>query len=347
VNPAERPLDRPPVSTAGHKFSRRHLLAGGVGALAAGALAGCAQAVPAGGSRFPIRPVQIIVAYAAGGGTDVGVRILQPYLEEALGESVTVVNRPGGSGWVGWGELAQARPDGHTIGMLNTPNIMSGYLNPELDIQHDLSSFVPLVNHVTDYGVVAVNAADGRFPDIASLVEHARANRLTGTSTGVGSDDHMSALALNDRYDTQIESVHSGGAAENVTAVLGGNIDVLFANVGEVVPLVRDQRLRALAVMSDQPERSPFLPDVPTLSEAGFPDVYSWSSRGFAGPAGLPPDVARVLEDALTTAIRNPQCIDQLGQQGLQVDLQPAPQYAELLRADEARVAALGDSYVW
>lgn len=69
--------------------------------------------------------------------------------------------------------------------------------------------------------------------------------------------------------------------------------------------------------MSDRPERSPFLPEVPTLGEAGFPDVYSWSSRGFGGPSGLPEDVRRVLEEALTTAIQNPQCIEQLSQQGL------------------------------
>jgi tripartite-type tricarboxylate transporter receptor subunit TctC len=258
---------------------------GGAGLIGATFLGGCAAGTGGGGaSDFPSRPIDVIVAYEAGGGTDVGARILQPFVEEELGQSINIVNRPGGGGWVGWTELAQAEPDGYTIGFINTPNLMTGYLNPEFNREQSLESFAPIGNQVTDYGAIAINPDDSRFSTIEELIEYAKENGLTATSTGVGSDDHFASLTLNDEFGTKFEAIHNSGAAESRAAVLGGNVDVLFANVGEVKPLHDDEELKVLAVMRETAERSPFLPDVPTLPEAGYDGVYSWSSRGWPAP---------------------------------------------------------------
>lgn len=306
--------------------------------------AGAAEGCPEG---YPDRPIEMIVAYAAGGGTDVGARLLAPYLEEELGTTVNVVNRTGGGGWVGWNELLAAEPDGYTIGFINTPNLMSGYLNPELGIENTIEDFSLIGNVVTDYGAIAIRPDDERFSNIEELIEYAKENRLTSTSTGVGSDDQLSALGLNAEYGTQFEGIQSEGAADNVTAVLGGNIDVLFANVGEVAQLHKDGQLEAVAVMAPEADRADFLPEVPSLEEAGYPGVESWSARGLAGPGGMPEDVLGCLVDAAANAIQNPEYVEELAKQGLLVDYKDPQEYTEMLDKEVERVKKLGDEYVW
>lgn len=310
---------------------------------------GSADAAGSGGcpEGFSDRPVEMIVAYAAGGGTDVGARLLAPYLEEELGTTVNVVNQEGGGGWVGWNALLAAEPDGHTIGFLNTPNLMSGYLNPELGIDRDITDFTLLGNVVTDYGAIAIRPDDERFSNIEELIAYAQENRLTATSTGVGSDDQLASLGINAGHGTQFEAIQSDGSADNITAVLGGNIDVLFANVGEVANLAESGQLKVVAVMAPADKRADFLPDVPTLEEAGYPGVESWSARGLGAPGGLPDDVRECLADAAAAAIQNPEYVEELSKQGLFVDYRDPEAYAEMLTAEEERTKKLGDEFVW
>ena len=326
---------------------------GGAGLVGATFLAGCAGGTAGGGdnggggSNYPTRPIDVIVAYAAGGGTDVGARILQPYVEEELGQSITIVNRPGGGGWVGWTELMNAKPDGYTIGFINTPNLQTGYLNPAFDRDASLEDFAPIGNQVTDYGAIYINPNDNRFANINELIEFAQANELTATSTGVGSDDHFSSLILNDRFGTNFSAIHTEGSAESRAGVLGGNIDVLFANVGETKPLHDDGELKAVAVIKETEEASPFLPDVPTLAAAGYDGVSSWSSRGLAGPSGIDSERMNVLVSAFEAAITNQEHIDELANQGLQVDYKAPEEYQEMLQRDKEMVQELGQKYIW
>ena len=328
-------------------LSRRRLLTLSGVTLAGMALAACGNAGEEAASKFPERPITMIVAYEAGGGTDVGARLLAPYLEEELGGTVNVVNKPGGGGWVGWNALLSAEPDGYTIGFLNTPNLMSGYLNPELGIERDIKDFGLIGNVVTDYGAIAIRPDDERFSNIEELMEYAKTHRLTATSTGVGSDDQLASLGLNDKYGTKFEGIQSEGAADNVTAVLGGNIDVLFANVGEVTSLHKNGQLKAVAVMATPEDRADFLKDVPTLSEAGYPGVESWSARGLGTPGNMPEEIRNALVEAGEKAIQNEDYIAELAKQGLKVDYKDPAAYEEMLTTEEDRVKELGDKYVW
>ncbi len=338
----------------GEAMSRRDFLKlSGAGLVGATLLGGCAAgggqgSSEQGGSDFPNKPIEVIIAYEAGGGTDVGVRILQPYLEKELGQSINIVNQPAGGGWVAWGNVAEAKPDGYTIGFLNTPNFISGYMNPELGIQQDLEDFSYIGNQVTDYGAIAINPDDDRFSNIDELIEYAKENRLTTTSTGVGSDDQFSALIINDKYGTKFDPVQLEGSAPGKASVLGGNIDVLFANVGEVTPLHRDEQLKAVAVMSESDEeRSEYLPNVPTMEEAGYPGVASWSSRGVGGPVGIDPEIRDILVTAVKKAIKNEEHIQKLGKQGLQVDYKDPDDYLAMVKLDAKRVKELGPKYIW
>ncbi len=252
-------------------------------------------------AQFPERGLTLIVPYGAGGGTDITARLLARDLEAVLGKPVTVENRAGGAGWIGWGALAQARPDGYTLGYLNVPSMYAGYLDPKVGRKESLDSFTPLMNHVIDYNIWAVKA-DSPFKTVKDVIEAAKKTpeSITVTAYGAGSDDHLAILGISAETGTKFVVIHSRSTAEAKTQALGGHVQVLGANISEVAEEVRSGQLRLLGVMA--PERSRFLPDAPTFKEQGFNQVWS-VSRGIAAPAGLPKDVEAKLTGALEAVL--------------------------------------------
>lgn len=303
------------------------------------------KAASEGAGDFPDKPINLIVSFAAGGGTDLGARVLASKVEEDLGVPVNVINKPGGGGWVGWADLVKAEPDGYTIGYLNTPNLITGYLNPELNRSETIESFDPIGNHITDAGVIAVKGDDKRFKTIEDVIEYAKSNETTTTSTGLGSDDHIAALKINDEHGTKFKAVHTGGFAENMANVLGGHVDVFFANVGEVANEVDNGEIKILAVLSE--ERSAYLPDIPTLKEAGYGDIFSWSARGLAAPKGTDPEVLKVLEAAFEKGINNEEHKEKMDEMGLQIDYKNSADYGEMLKEEEKIVLDVEDLLGW
>jgi len=248
-------------------------------------------------AQYPERGLMLIVPYGAGGGTDITARLLAKDIEPALGKPVTVENRAGGGGWVGWGALAAARPDGYTLGYLNVPSMYAGYLDPQVGRKETLESFTPLMNHVIDYNVWAVKA-DSPFKTIKDVIDAAKRSpeSIGVTAYGAGSDDHIAILAIAAETGTKFVITHHRSTADAKTQALGGHIHVLGANVSEVAEEVRAGTLRMLGVMS--PQRSRFVPQAPTFKEQGFNQVWS-VSRGIAAPANLPKDVEAKLVAAL------------------------------------------------
>src|SRR5687767_6396719 len=190
--------------------------------LAALALAGIVQAAQA---QYPERGVTLIVPYGAGGGTDVTARLLAKDLEAAMGKSVTVENRAGGGGWVGWGALAAAAPDGYTLGYLNVPSMYAGYLDPKVGRKESLDSFTPLMNHVLDYNIWAVKA-DSPFKAVADVIDAAKKEpeKIAVTAFGAGGDDHLAILSIQAETGAKFAIVHMRGTADARTQVLGGHV---------------------------------------------------------------------------------------------------------------------------
>jgi len=279
--------------------SRRRFLGVAAGAAAlsvVGRRAGFAQ-------QFPARGILVIVPYAAGGGSDVSARLLARDLEPILGKPVTVENRAGGGGWIGWGALAGSKPDGYTIGYINAPSMFAGYLDKAQGggRKENLESFTPLINHVVDPNLWAVRP-DSKFKTVKDVIDEAK--RRPGTVTlnggGHGTDDHVAALGIGANNGTSFQMVHFRGTPEGKTQVLAGNIEVLACNVSEVAEDVKAGQFRILGVMAA--ERSPFIPNGPTFREQGFNEVWA-VSRGIAAPAGLPKDVETALVDYLEKTI--------------------------------------------
>jgi len=254
-------------------------------------------------AQYPERNLSLIVPYGAGGGTDVTARLLAKDLEPVIGKPVTVENRAGGGGWIGWGALAAAKPDGYTLGYLNVPSMFAGYLDPQIGRKERLESFTPIINHVIDYNVWAVKA-DSPFKTVKDVVDAARKqpSTITVTAYGNGSDDHIAILGVEAETGTKFIVVHSKSTAEAKTQALGGHVHVLGANVSEVAQEVKAGQLRLLGVMG--PSRSRFLPDAPTFKEQGFNQVWS-VTRGIAAPASLAKDAQAKLVSALGQVINS------------------------------------------
>lgn len=296
-------------------------------------------------NNFPNKPISIIVAYDAGGGTDTTARTLAPFIEEELGVPVNIVNKPGGSGWVGWTELGNSKPDGYTLGFLNSPNIAGGLANPSVERTVDLESFDMLGNHVVDPGVIAIRADEERFTNLEELIDFAKSKKLTTNGSGVASDEHLVSLILNDKLETKFETVQFEGTANSLSAFLGGHIDVLVTSAGEAYNLHNSGEIKVIGVTAK--ERSTFLPDVPTFEEQGFKDVNSQVTRGLAAPKGLDPEIAKTLESAIEKAIKNEEHVKKMEEIGTQVGYLNGEEYKNLLEQDLADITNVKDLLGW
>jgi len=262
---------------------------------------------------YPDRPITMIVAYAAGGGTDTAARTLARFMEKALGQAVVVVNRPGAGGEIGFAELARAKPDGYTIGFTNTPAIITVPI--ERTARFKLDDFAPIANIVDDPGGIWV-LADAPYRSLADLVAAARAapGALAYGTTGVGSDDHLAMLALERQTGTSFLHVPFAGSAQVRTALLSKQLPIAVVNMGEGITDFRNGVQRPLAQLG--PQRWPVLAEVPTAREQGF-DVVEGSMRGVAAPAGVPRAVLDRLAAAVHGVVDDPEFQKAAAQQSL------------------------------
>lgn len=284
-------------------------------------------------AQFPERNITLIVPHAAGGGTDITARLLAKDLEVVLGKPVTVENRAGGGGWVGWGALAAGRPDGYLLGYLNVPSMYAGYLDKSVGRKETLDSFTPLMNHVLDYNLWAVKA-DSPYKSVKDVIDAAKQNAggVTVAAYGAGGDDHLAILSIEQETGTKFSVVHFRSTAESKTQALGGHIQVLGANISEVAEEVRSGTLRILGVMS--PARSKFLPNAPTFAEQGFKQVWS-VSRGIAAPAGLDKAAETKLTEALEKVLQSPEHRKKAEDLSLQPEVIKGAAYVKFLKDNE------------
>ena len=296
-----------------------------VAAIVLAALTGAAMAQ----QDFPSRPIQLMVAFPAGGSTDIAARIVASIAEKALGQPIVVVNRGGAGGQIGWTELARQRPDGYYIGFINLPATNTVILDPERKAIFTEKDFTPIINQVLDPGVIWVRA-DNPYKTVQDLIDAAKKSpgTIRAATTGILSDDHLAILMTEEAAPgAKFRLVHLEGGAAQFKEIMAGNIDAAYDNVGSIATRVKTGELRALAVMDDV--RSKFMPDVPTMKELGYPTVMSNSTRGIAGPKGIPAPVVSKLQDALSKAMQDPDHVSKLENQGLGIKIMVGEEYAK------------------
>jgi tripartite-type tricarboxylate transporter receptor subunit TctC len=257
-------------------------------------------------AQYPSKPIEMIVAYSAGGVTDLTARIVASIMEKHLGggAKIVVVNRPGAAGEIGFTALADAKPDGYTIGFINTPTILS--IPIERATKFTWKSYDLLGNLVDDPSGFSVHK-DGRIHSLKDLVAFAKANpgAVTVGTTGVGSDDHLAMLAFQRAADVKMTHVPYAGGSMVRTAVLGRHIVVASINIGEAMQYVAAGS-PFIQLAQAGTTRSPVAPDVPTFKEQGF-DMESNAMRGVAAPKGLPPEIRQRLEQAVAKTAADPE----------------------------------------
>ena len=315
---------------------RRAVLASGGAAALALALAGVVpSAARAQGAAFPSKPVRIVVTFAPGGGLDVMARLVAKRLSERLGQQVVFENRPGAGGTIGAAAGAAAPPDGHTILASGNPEITGmPYLVDRLPYD-PLRDLAPLVLVAYVPAVLVVHPGTLPVADVAALIERAKREPVPIGTPGKGSPMHIALEILNAQAGTKfVHTPYKGGgpAAQDVAA---GQVGAAIVNLPPLRAHLAGGRIRALAVM--QAERSPQLPDVPTLKEAtGIDNVSAPSWFAFMAPAGVPAPIRAQLEGAIREALGDAALAAQLTAAGMDVVALPADRFDRVMRAESA-----------
>jgi tripartite-type tricarboxylate transporter receptor subunit TctC len=315
------------------RTTRRGILAAGGALLAAPAFA---QAV-----RFPDRPIEIVVGFSAGGGTDLDARSFARALEQRLGGSVVVSNRPGAGGELSLGAVARARPDGHTIGTTNFPGLLT--IPIERQAQYKLDDFAPLANIVTDPSAITVHA-DSPYKTLGELIEQAKRapDTVTYASPGVGTDDHLQLVLLQQASGFRMVHVVFPGDPQLRTAVLGKQVDCMGLNLGAVTAVPQGFRMLSQGGAT----RSRFQPEVPTLKELGYP-VEMASERGLVVAAGTPPAILARLREATADIAKDPEFIRQLETRFTVPAYEPGEAWFTRLKRQEADYRTLWQRTPW
>jgi len=291
---------------------------------------------------WPDRPIEIVVGFAPGGGTDITARTLAVYLEKELGGSVVVVNKPGASGAIALASVARAKPDGYTLAMTNMPGLLT--IPIERDAGFVPSDFTYLANLVSDPSAFSVSM-ESPYKTLAQLLTAIKANpgKISVSSSGVGTDDHLLMVFFEKETGTKLNHVPFNGAAPQRNAVIGGHTEIGAMNVGEAMPY-NGIKVRILAQAGET--RSVLAPDVPTFKEQGVNVVMS-SERGLVGPKGLPLEVQAKLDDALAKVASNPEFRKKIESQFTELDYLPGRLWQERLKKADVELRALWARNRW
>lgn len=296
--------------------------------------AGLALPAAARAQAWPTRPIVMVAPLAAGGTTDTVSRLLAEQWTQRLGQPVTVDNRPAANGTLALGQVARAAPDGYTTVMGGQS--FNPYLYPHLP--YDPLRDFTYVTRVAGVSNALVVRAASPFRSVAELVAAARENpgKLTYSSGGIGTSHHISAAMLEQQADIRMTHVPYRGASPAILAAMTGEVDFGSYNISTLLPSIRSGDLRALAVTSAQ--RSPFLPEVPTMKEQGYPDYEMTAWVGVATPAGVPEPIIARMYEVTRAALDDPAVQRRLTELGFErlAPLTPAEMPA-FLRAEDAR----------
>lgn len=314
-------------------LSRRSLL----GTLAAAPVLAPLAAPALAQAWRPDRPIELVVGFAPGGGTDIVGRLFARHMEQRIGQPVTVVNRPGASSEVAMTYVSRARPDGHVIGLTNMPSFVT--VPVERRAQYNLDSFAFIGGIMTDPTGVVVRA-DGPITDVHELVRRAKADPegVIVSTSGIGTDDHLMMALISRLTGARFTIVHYTGAPLQRNALLAGQVHVNTMSIGEIMP--NPQGLKMLA--HGGAERSRFAADVPTYRSLGL-DFLMSSERGFVVPRATPAHIVDALRaateataaDAATRATFEAQFIEPAYEPGLAWEArmrETQVQYADLWR---------------
>ncbi|MZP42017.1 tripartite tricarboxylate transporter substrate binding protein [Heliobacterium gestii] len=293
---------------------------------------GCAKGTTQTGAGapgdYPTKPVSLVIAFTAGGSSDVQARIVEKYWKKQFNQPIAFEYKVGAGGQVGFTEIARARPDGYTIGGINAPHFILQSLSPQATFKKD--DFIHIAQVVNDPQMLIVNKAS-RVDDLDGFITEAkkREGKLTVGIVGTFTGHHMALLKMQDVLGITVTPVPFQGSADQNVALLGGHVDAIIGNLNDMMRSL--DKLRPLAIAAEK--RHDMVKEAPTFKELGYPFV-SDIRRGFSVPAGTDPAIVKKLRDGFRNICKDPEYLK---------DMERIGQPAEYLSGEE--FAAYCDQY--
>ncbi|MCX7136298.1 MAG: tripartite tricarboxylate transporter substrate binding protein [Proteobacteria bacterium] len=299
---------------------------------------GCAQ--PAGAQNYPNRPLRLVVPFSAGGAADVPGRILTQKMSEALGHQVVVDNRAGAGSTIGADQVAKAPPDGYTLLTISNTHFVSAALYKKLPYD-SVTDFAPVTQVTSAPNIIVVHPS---LPvrTVKELIALAKAKpgKIDYASSGNGSTQHLTGALFTKMAGIEMTHIPYRGSGPATADLLSGQVTVGFPGIAGMLPQIKAGKLRALAVTSAR--RSPELPQIPTVAEAGIKgyEVTAWF--GVAAPKGTPRDIVMKLHTELLRILKNPDVQRQLLNAGQEVAWQETPElFGEMLKTEATKWARM------
>ena len=306
-----------------------------VALLAASCLAAAAGASQA--QQWPSKPIRWLVPVAPGGATDVVARLLQDPVGKLLGGTIVVENRPGGAGVIATQATVTSPPDGYTMGLIYTSHPANASMQPKLPYD-SFKDITPVAFFWRAQLAFSVRT-DSPIRSFQDLLERSRKDpgSITYGTGGVGTGAHIAGAMFAEAAQIKLTHAPYRGAAPALNDLLAGQLPVLISNVSALPPHIETGRVRALAVTGAQ--RSPVLPDIPTVAELGFPDYQATEWSGLIGPANVPRDIVTRTNQTINDAIRQPAVVEQYRKMGLETVLMSPEDFRAFIEAETAKFA--------
>ena len=318
-----------------HGLSRRAVVRGAAATTAGLLLAPAVRAAP----DFPSRPVRIVVTFGPGGVGDVTMRILAQKLSERLSQQFVIDNRPGAGGIVALTGVTSVQPDGYTL--FQTGNSITIARSLFKKLPYDLLRDFTPVSLVATFDILLVTKTGGRLKTLKDVIAAARSqpDRMNFGTIARGSTQNLTAELFNSTANVKVPIVAHRTSPNLLTELLRGDIDVGFEYYAGLKSAIDEKQLTVLATSGAK--RSPLLPDVPTVEEAGLPGLVVTAWNGLSAPAGTPPDVVNFLSKAIDDALRQPDVQERARLLGIEAVGTTPEQMNERIRTDIAKWAAV------
>jgi len=300
-------------------------------------MAACALSVAHAQQAFPSKPIRIISPFAPGGGNDILSRAIAQKLTENVKQQVVVDNRPGANGIIGTELAARAAPDGHTIVLIPSGHAVNASLHRKLPFD-SIKDFTPITLVGSSPLILALHPSvpARNVKELVALAK-ARPGELTYGSAGIGSSGHLGGALFDTLTGTKMVHVPYKGMSLAITDVISGQVSMVFGTSASVMQHARSGRMRALATTGSK--RSPALPDLPTIAEAGVPDYEAGLWYGFLGPARIPADIVRRLNSEIVAVLKSSEVRERFASQGVDATPSTPEAFGQLLVADLERWA--------
>jgi tripartite-type tricarboxylate transporter receptor subunit TctC len=302
--------------------------------LTAGLLAAAAMSVAHADSDYPKHPIEIVVAYPAGGGIDTLARLVGNELGKSLGSSVVVVNKPGAAGSIGTAAVAKSKPDGYTFLLSGANAILSPLVDPRLSFR--ISDFSP-VARLTETPYTLAISPSLKVDSLDELIDYSKSHpgSVNFASTGIGSVQHLLGELMKQRAQVDWMHVPYQGGSQALRELAAGRVHVMFSNPIPLTPYLDDKSIQVAAVATE--ERLPTMPDVPTMQEQGQDDFVIKTWVGLLAPAGTPEEIRKKISDEVQKVLALPAIKTAIEQQGSIVSPLSVGPFAEYLKKDETR----------